>query len=69
MERYLRNAEAQVYVVGTRDPKMFLQETYIGSLCYTFQVRFIFDVEYATTHCIVITCGLFEHPLKGVIRV
>ena len=32
-----RKAEAQVYVVGTRDPTMFLQETYIGSIRYTFQ--------------------------------
>ena len=45
MERYFRKAEAQVYVIGTRGPTMFLQETYIGSLCRTFQVRFIFDVD------------------------
>ena len=27
---------------------MFLQETYLGSICYTFQVRFICDADYAS---------------------
>ena len=42
---------------------MFLTETYIGSLRYTFQVRFIFDVEYATSAYHRYQSPLFELPL------
>ncbi|MCR8660687.1 hypothetical protein NV377_25605 [Paenibacillus sp. T3-5-0-4] len=62
MKRYLRKTEAQVYVIGTREPTMFLQETYIGSLHYTFQVRFRCDAEYATTHKHRYQSPLFELP-------
>ena len=50
MELIFERRKRKCTLLRTRDPTMFLQETYIGSLCYTFQIRFIFDATMLRWH-------------------